>query len=66
MTEDKVSGIRTGQEVFLSYKDDNEQVVSGFVILISISETLLTFKTNQNTISIPISRMLKLKQRGGE
>lgn len=63
MEEHKVSGIREGEEIFISYKDDNEQIVSGFVVLISISETLITFKTNQNTITIPVSRLIKIKQR---
>jgi histone acetyltransferase (RNA polymerase elongator complex component) len=63
MTENKVSEIREGEEIFLSYKDDNEQIVSGFFILISISETLLQVKSNQNVLVIPISRLIKIKQR---
>lgn len=63
MEEDKVSGLREGEEVFVSYREDNDTVVSGFVILLKITDTLLTFKTNRNVVSIPISRLLKIKQK---
>lgn len=60
---DKVSAIREGEEIFLSYRDDNEQIVSGYFILVSLSETLLQIKSNQNVIVIPIARLIKIKQR---
>jgi len=63
MSKDKVSGIREGEEIFLSYREDNEQVISGYFILVNISETLLQVKSNQNIIVIPIHRILKIKQR---
>jgi len=63
MEKDKVSGIREKDEVFCSYRDDNEQIVSGFFILLKLSETLLQLKSNQNIIAIPISRLIKIKQR---
>lgn len=62
MTGDKVSGIR--EEVWISYKDDNDNTVTGFVELIEMSDTLVTFRTNRNTITIPIIRLLKMKRRG--
>ena len=63
MEKNKVSGLREGEEVFISYRDDNEQIVSGYFILLSLSETLLQVKSNQNIIVIPISRLIKIKQR---
>lgn len=65
MIENKISGLREGQEIWISYREDNEQVVQGFFILISISDSLITFKTKSNNITIPISRVLKIKQRNG-
>ena len=66
MENDKVSGIRAGEEIFLSYLEDNNQIVSGFFILVKLSETLIEVKSNQNIIVIPISRLIKIKQRCGK
>ncbi|MFA5723668.1 MAG: hypothetical protein WC979_05400 [Candidatus Pacearchaeota archaeon] len=63
MVEDKTSGIREGEEIFLSYLDDNEKIVSGYFILLKLSEALIQIKSNQNVIVIPISRLVKIKQR---
>jgi len=63
MVGDEVSGIREGEEIFLSYRDDNEQTVSGFFILVKMSEALLQVKSNQNLLVIPVSRIIKIKQR---
>jgi len=63
MNKDKVSDIREGEEIFLSYLEDNGQVVSGYFKLIKLSDTLLEIKSNSNIIIIPISRLIKIKQR---
>jgi hypothetical protein len=63
MEKNKLSGIREGEEVFVSYLEDNEQIVSGYFILVSMSESLLQIKSNQNLIVIPVSRLIKLKQK---
>lgn len=65
MEDNKVSGkdLRTGEEIWISYIDDNGLSTSGFGVLIELSETLVKFKTNQNIICIPISKLIKLKQR---
>ena len=63
MKEDKVSDIREGEEIFLSYLEDNNQVVSGYFKLIHMSDTLLEIKSNSNLIIIPLSRLIKIKQR---
>lgn len=63
MDKENVSDIIEGQEIFISYKDDNENTISGFAVLLELSEKLVKFKTNQNIIIIPTSRLLKIKQR---
>jgi len=63
MKEDKVSDIREGEEIFLSYLEDNNQIVSGYFTLVHMSDTLLEIKSNSNVIIIPISRLIKIKQR---
>jgi len=61
--EDKFLGLRENEEVFVSYKDDDEKIVSGYFVLVSISENLLQIKSNSNVVVIPLSRLLKVKQR---
>lgn len=51
-----------GKEVFLSYKNDDDAVISGFVILLEMND-FVRFQTNQNIITIPSNRILKIKER---
>jgi len=60
MENDKVSG---NKEIWISYKDDTEQVVSGFVILIEQTDTFVKIKTNKNILIIPFHRILKIKEK---
>lgn len=62
MTE-KFSDIREGEEVFISWLDDNQQIVSGYATFLQMSENILKFKTYNNIVVIPISRLLKIKQK---
>lgn len=62
MTEDRVSDSGKGKEVFISYLNDNNQTISGYVILLEVNE-FVRFKTNQNIIRIPVSRVLKIKEK---
>lgn len=62
MTEDKTSGPE--REVFISYLDDANNVVNGFVILIEQTANYVKFKTNANTITISYSRLIKIKEKG--
>lgn len=59
---DKLSDIREGEQVFISYFDDDDKTVSGYVVFISMFDNLITFKTNYNQVTIPTSRLLKLKR----
>jgi hypothetical protein len=60
--ESKDTGYR-GKEVFLIYLEDNNEPVSAYVQVVEIKEGLITFKTNKNLITIPTSRVIKIKER---
>lgn len=60
MENNKVSG---NKEVWISYKEDNDNIVNGFVILLELSDTLIKFKTGKNIIVLPISRLIKMKEK---
>ncbi len=50
-------------KIFISYKDDNEHVVSGYVKLIEKNVSTITIETNGNQITLPWIRVLKLKEQ---
>lgn len=62
MTADKETGYRN-EEVFLIYLEDNGEPVSAYVRIVELKEGLITFETNKNRITIPISRVIKIKQK---
>jgi hypothetical protein len=51
-----------GDRVFISYLNDDNKQVSGYVELVEKTESHLTFKTNGNKITISYNRLLKLKE----
>ena len=51
------------EEVFLIYLEDNGEPTSAYVKIIKIGEGLVTFRTNKNTITIPTSRVIKIKRK---
>lgn len=60
--EDKETGYRN-KEVLLIYLEDSGEPVSAYVHILEIKEGLVTFKTNKNIITIPTSRIIKIKVR---
>lgn len=60
---DKETGYSTDKEVFLIYLEDNGEPVSAYVYIISINEGLITFKTNRNIITLPVNRIVKIKEK---
>jgi hypothetical protein len=50
------------KRVFLAYLDDDNTIRKTFVTLISQNETHISFETKTNRITIPISRVIKLKE----
>lgn len=63
MDIDKDTGSKLNKEVFLIYLEDNGQPVSAYVYIQEVKEGLITFKTNKNLITIPTSRVIKIKEK---
>ena len=59
--EDEVKGLKIEGEVFIMYLEDNDKPVSAYVHIVEVKEGLITFKTNRNIITLPISRIIKIK-----
>tara|TARA_Y100000310_G_C20513324_1_gene729941 strand:+ start:677 stop:856 length:180 start_codon:yes stop_codon:yes gene_type:complete len=53
-------------KIFISYLDDDDKTISGFVDLIEKTETMITFETQKNKITIPMARVLKIKEQRGK
>ena len=54
--------IEPNNRTFVCYLDDNDEQVSGFVELIEINNTFVKFATNKNIVTIPMNRILKIKE----
>lgn len=50
------------KRAFLSYLDDNDQKINGFVDILEFDKSFIKFQTDKNVITIPSSRILKLKE----
>ncbi len=50
------------KEVYICYLDEQDKKRDGIVILISKTSSTLTFKTKLKQITIPINRLIKLKE----
>jgi hypothetical protein len=49
---------------FIVYLDDDERKISGFVDIVELKDNYVKFLTNaNNTIIIPMNRILKIKRR---
>ncbi len=55
---------KIGKKVFISYLNDDNEVRSAYVSLLSITDSIVRFETKNNIITIPVSRLLKLKELG--
>ena len=62
MGDNKFSDFGEGKSAFISYLDDDDKTVSGYVTLISIND-FVTFRTDKNLIRISSQRVLKIKER---
>ena len=47
---------------FLVYVDDNDQKKEAFIELLESNPTYIKFATNRNVITLPFSRVIKLKE----
>ena len=54
------------REVWISYLDEDNQRREGYVILIHLDNSIVKFKTKGNIIILPVSRILKIKERLGK
>lgn len=53
------------KEAFLIYTDDDGQKTQAYVTIIEMNSGFIKFRTNaNNTITIPISRLIKCKEKG--
>jgi len=57
---------QTGKKVFISYLDDGGIQRSTYVYLLEQTESFVKFQTHSNIITIPINRVLKIKESIGE
>jgi len=52
-------------EDLIIYKDENDSKQTIYAEIITIGASVLTFKTSHsNIITIPLSRVIKIKQKG--
>ena len=52
-----------GKDVFIIYLNDDNRQVSAYVSISDIKDGLISFKTNNNLIAIPTSRIIKIKEK---
>ena len=50
------------KRVYLSYRNDNETIFSGYVDLIKRTDYVVEFLTRGNLVVIPMNRVLKIKE----
>ena len=51
------------REAFISYLDEKDNTVEGFFEIITLDQFLIRFKTGSNIITMPVARILKIKER---
>lgn len=52
----------TENKSWICYTDDDGKRREGFVDILESNETFVKFKTDKNTITIPFSRIVKIKE----
>lgn len=57
------TGKQEGREkVFIAYLNDDDKILNAYAIILEIKE-FVKFQTNENIITIPLNRLLKIKER---
>ena len=54
--------IRIVKKIYLCYKDDDEEKVKGYFDLIKETDNFIKIKTGKNVITLPYSRIIKIKE----
>lgn len=49
-------------KIFVSYKDDNNQIVKGYFSLIKETDNYIRIQSGKNEITIPYHRIIKVKK----
>ena len=52
------------KEAHITYKDEYEEQREGWFEVVEINTGYITFLTEKNKITIPMSRIIKVKERG--
>ena len=60
---DESSDKRKEDLVFISYLEDNGEIISGYFELLKAGPAFVVFKSKSNEVSVPIHRVLKIKRR---
>lgn len=60
--ENRFLDLSKGKKVFISYLNDDNQVISGYVTLLEC-DGFVVFQTNENILRIPRERVLKIKEK---
>lgn len=48
---------------FISFYDDKGKLVEGYFEVLEENESFIKFKTQKNILTIPMNRVLKIKER---
>ena len=51
-------------ESFIIYLNDDDRQVTAYVKILEINSGFIKFRTGSNIITIPISRLVKMKEAG--
>lgn len=54
--------IKILKRIYMSYKDDNDVIVSGYFDLVDEDNNFIKFKTDRNIVAINKSRIIKIKE----
>jgi hypothetical protein len=54
------------ETVHITYLEEQDRVFAGYVELVEITEQTITFLTSSNEITIPLSRLIRLKRKRDE
>lgn len=53
------------KEAHITYNDEHDQTKEGWFEVVELNSGYITFRTDKNTLTIPLSRLIKMKERGG-
>ena len=51
------------EKTYISYKDDDNKIIKGYFEIIKETESKVEVKTDNNIITIPFHRILKIKRK---